>query len=308
MRSSMFKLSVPVVLGGGVLFITAGALANDDGDGRKPLTVAVYGDAPYGTSPTDTTQTAATPAFIDTINADPDVSARDARGRHSFGQPVLHRGLRSAGLRSLEGLQGSADLHAGGQRVGGLQQEEGGRRCLQRGHRRHRLRPRRRRQPGELRERQPGREPRPHPLDLLLASPATRSAESRRWCCRRRSSIDRAPPLGRKVRRERDVGTERRPVRDDQPAGRVEQRPRRLVRRARRDGRSRRRSARSARAPTCAGWTPPSRSPGSVGSRAWSSWPRPTCGIPRRALLTRPATSRSSPASPRRPQPSAAPC
>ena len=74
MRSSMFKLSVPVVLGGGVLFITAGALANDDGDGRRPLTVAVYGDAPYGTSPTDTTQTAATPAFIDAINADPDVS------------------------------------------------------------------------------------------------------------------------------------------------------------------------------------------------------------------------------------------
>jgi hypothetical protein len=36
-------------------------------------TLAVYGDAPYGTSPTDTSQTAATPAFVDSVNADPDV-------------------------------------------------------------------------------------------------------------------------------------------------------------------------------------------------------------------------------------------
>ncbi|MCE9571554.1 MAG: metallophosphoesterase [Deltaproteobacteria bacterium] len=41
---------------------------------RAPLTIAVYGDAPYGTSPTDTSQLAATPAFIDAVNADPDVS------------------------------------------------------------------------------------------------------------------------------------------------------------------------------------------------------------------------------------------
>ena len=38
------------------------------------LTVAVYGDAPYGTTPTDTSQTLATPAFIDNVNADPSVS------------------------------------------------------------------------------------------------------------------------------------------------------------------------------------------------------------------------------------------
>jgi hypothetical protein len=38
-------------------------------------TLAVYGDAPYGTSPTDTSQTVATPAFIDSINGDPDVRA-----------------------------------------------------------------------------------------------------------------------------------------------------------------------------------------------------------------------------------------
>jgi hypothetical protein len=35
--------------------------------------VAVFGDEPYGTSPTDTAQFQATPAFIDSINADPDV-------------------------------------------------------------------------------------------------------------------------------------------------------------------------------------------------------------------------------------------
>lgn len=37
-------------------------------------TVAIYGDAPYGTSPTDMAQFNATPAFIGSINADPDVS------------------------------------------------------------------------------------------------------------------------------------------------------------------------------------------------------------------------------------------
>ena len=38
------------------------------GDG--PLTMAVYGDAPYGTTPTDTAEFAATPAFIDAVNKD----------------------------------------------------------------------------------------------------------------------------------------------------------------------------------------------------------------------------------------------
>lgn len=36
--------------------------------------VAIIGDAPYGTSPTDTSQTTANPAFISAINADADVS------------------------------------------------------------------------------------------------------------------------------------------------------------------------------------------------------------------------------------------
>jgi hypothetical protein len=38
------------------------------------FTLAVYGDAPYGTSPTDTAEFQATPAFIDSINNDPQVS------------------------------------------------------------------------------------------------------------------------------------------------------------------------------------------------------------------------------------------
>jgi hypothetical protein len=41
--------------------------------GNRSFTMAVYGDAPYGTNPTDTSETAATPAFIDAVNADPDV-------------------------------------------------------------------------------------------------------------------------------------------------------------------------------------------------------------------------------------------
>jgi hypothetical protein len=38
------------------------------------VTLAVYGDSPYGLSNTDTSQVALTPAFIGAINADPDVS------------------------------------------------------------------------------------------------------------------------------------------------------------------------------------------------------------------------------------------
>lgn len=53
-----------------ILILLAGATA---ARANEPSTIAVYGDAPYGTSPADTTQLALTPAFIDGINADPDV-------------------------------------------------------------------------------------------------------------------------------------------------------------------------------------------------------------------------------------------
>src|SRR5437764_389219 len=40
---------------------------------NNQLTLAVYGDAPYGTSPTDTGETHLTPGFISSINDDPKV-------------------------------------------------------------------------------------------------------------------------------------------------------------------------------------------------------------------------------------------
>jgi hypothetical protein len=39
----------------------------------NPLTVAVYGDAPYGVNPADTSQFDATPAFVGAVNRDPKV-------------------------------------------------------------------------------------------------------------------------------------------------------------------------------------------------------------------------------------------
>jgi hypothetical protein len=55
----------------GILAPSTAAFADS---GPRVLTVAVYGDAPYGTTPTDTAQLLATPAFIQSVNADPDVS------------------------------------------------------------------------------------------------------------------------------------------------------------------------------------------------------------------------------------------
>jgi hypothetical protein len=63
-------LVLPAIFG---LFAHSTIAGADSGFGNG-MTVAVYGDAPYGTTPTDTAQLLATPAFIDAINADPDVS------------------------------------------------------------------------------------------------------------------------------------------------------------------------------------------------------------------------------------------
>lgn len=61
---------------------TTTAAAHDGGNGHNRgqhhrhddgATIAVFGDSPYGTSPTDTAQLQATPRFVDSINADPDV-------------------------------------------------------------------------------------------------------------------------------------------------------------------------------------------------------------------------------------------
>ena len=57
-----------------LLLITASLLAGCGGGSDPKFTVAVIGDMPYGTSPTDTVQFLANPAFINAINLDPDVS------------------------------------------------------------------------------------------------------------------------------------------------------------------------------------------------------------------------------------------
>ena len=74
-KNNMTRLTRAILLATCALSLTAFA----DAKPHKPIirgisTVAVYGDAPYGTSPTDTAELQATPAFIASINADPDVS------------------------------------------------------------------------------------------------------------------------------------------------------------------------------------------------------------------------------------------
>ncbi len=70
---------VATVLAFGVV-VAAPAAATGSHDSRDQhhhggFTYAVYGDAPYGASPTDTSEIDATPAFIRTVNADRAVSA-----------------------------------------------------------------------------------------------------------------------------------------------------------------------------------------------------------------------------------------
>lgn len=68
-------LALGATLAGLTMMLPTVAIAHDDGPGSDgTLTMAVYGDAPYGTTPTDTAEFQATPAFIDSINADPNVS------------------------------------------------------------------------------------------------------------------------------------------------------------------------------------------------------------------------------------------
>jgi hypothetical protein len=63
-----------MILTATALLATAPAATAGPGGRNNTLTVAVFGDAPYGTTPTDTAELEATPAFIDSINNDPDVS------------------------------------------------------------------------------------------------------------------------------------------------------------------------------------------------------------------------------------------
>jgi hypothetical protein len=69
----MRKIVISTALGASALIGTAasgGTTGPFDTKSSNSLTMAVYGDSPYGTSPTDTAQLQATPAFIASINAD----------------------------------------------------------------------------------------------------------------------------------------------------------------------------------------------------------------------------------------------
>ncbi len=72
----MRKKVIPLLLSAGLLVSAPLVHAddNDRDDGRSILSIAVFGDAPYGLNNADTAQFKATPAFIQTINDDKDVS------------------------------------------------------------------------------------------------------------------------------------------------------------------------------------------------------------------------------------------
>ena len=71
------KLMLPVLVAA-VLFATTTPLLADSQKDKEAhggvLNIAVFGDSPYGVNNADTAQFIATPAFIQSINADPDVS------------------------------------------------------------------------------------------------------------------------------------------------------------------------------------------------------------------------------------------
>lgn len=72
----MRRLIAPLCVGASLFVNSAIVLADDSHhkDFGDALDIAVFGDSPYGVSNADTAQFAATPAFIKTINDDPDVS------------------------------------------------------------------------------------------------------------------------------------------------------------------------------------------------------------------------------------------
>jgi hypothetical protein len=67
-RARIISAVLGVVVLGGTAFAQNGTPINPHSD--NVLTIAVYGDSPYGLNPSDTTQTDLTPQFIASINAD----------------------------------------------------------------------------------------------------------------------------------------------------------------------------------------------------------------------------------------------
>jgi len=70
MRRSLFAAGAAAAFAAFTALPATAAQPADPG----ALTLAVYGDAPYGTTPTDNAEFLATPAFINSINSDPAVS------------------------------------------------------------------------------------------------------------------------------------------------------------------------------------------------------------------------------------------
>ena len=68
----MRKLIVPLMLGAGML--ATAVAAHDETSREDRLSIAVFGDSPYGDNDADTKQFDSTDEFIATINSDPDVS------------------------------------------------------------------------------------------------------------------------------------------------------------------------------------------------------------------------------------------
>ena len=99
------------------LTAAAGNSKANDRHSANPLTLAVFGDAPYGGSNSDTAAFAATPAFVDAVNHDPSVRLVAHVGDIHSGKPALHRRVRPVRRRSLVGVQGSARVHPRRQRV-----------------------------------------------------------------------------------------------------------------------------------------------------------------------------------------------
>src|SRR3954451_11742445 len=71
-RVSALCVAAALTLAGASTAFASNGNALNSGS-ANPLTVAVYGDAPYGVNPADTSQFEATPAFIGAVNSDPKV-------------------------------------------------------------------------------------------------------------------------------------------------------------------------------------------------------------------------------------------
>ena len=172
-RQVTFAALAAGVLAGAVALAQNGTPINPHSN--NALTVAVYGDAPYGMTPTDTTQTDKTLAFIAPINADPKVDlvlhVGDIHSGKQFCTEAYDRQIFdfwTAFKNPLIYTPGDnewSDCHKAA---------EGRSRALTA-----------QRQPRRLRGRRSDRQPRSGPLDLL-PDPGLRWAAARSGCSRRR--------------------------------------------------------------------------------------------------------------------------